>query len=825
MANKTNPFFETADQIITDGVVKGILHLYTEDAALSGNQIMLKGKQVINFGSCSYMGLEFDERLKAAAKAAIDDYGTQFAESRAYVSIRHYAELEQLLARIFDAHCVVTPTTTLGHIAALPVLVGNKDAVIVDQQAHNSIQNAAQLLKARGTHVELLRHNRMDLLEERVRQLRSKHAAIWYMADGVYSMFGDTSPVDDIYALMEQYPELHYYVDDAHGISVYGRHGRGHVLNNRPFHSKMVLAASMAKGFASGGGALLFHDAELARKVRTCGGPLITSGPMQPAALGAAVASAKIHLSEEMNDMQQELRDNIRYTRLLLQKYGMPLVSNENAAVFFVAVSLPKMGYNMIKRMLNAGYYLNLGIFPAVPIKNTGIRFTITRLHTFGQIESMVSAMATAFAEALVEEGLTMGQIYKAFKMPVPTEVAIDKAVNSVIRQALELTVTHATSIADVDKNLWDSLFVGKGSFDWEGLRMLENAFKGHSLAENNWQFDYLIVKDMLGKPVAATFATTAIYKDDMLSPAEVSAEVELKRHQDPYYLTSKVLATGSLLTEGEHFYIDYSSPLWKDAVQLILDKLAELQDQHEATAIMLRDFHGIDPLMDSFLVDNGYFRIAMPETSVADITHLSGKTDGESLRTSLSPKNRQNFSQFIARHENKFDVSIRRCAESDQELATWYQLYLNVKNNNLALNTFTLPETVFTEMGKSSGWEMIVLHVKKAFDYEGIEKAVAVAFCYRSGDTYNWMLIGLDYTYNKNYSVYRQTLYQVMRRAMQLNCQKVHLGFSAGIEKKKVGAATYPVYAYLQTRDTYNAEALAAMQVHTAFTPQKNTP
>ncbi len=814
MTNKTNQFFDTVDQIVTDGVNKGILHLYTEDMTLSGNNIMLKGRQVVNFGSCSYLGLEFDERLKLAAKSAVDDYGTQFSESRAYVSIRHYDELERLLMRLFDAHCVVTPTTTLGHIACLPVLVGNADAVIIDQQAHNSIQTAVQLLKARGVYTELLRHNRMDLLEEKIQQLRSKYRKIWYMADGVYSMFGDTSPVDDMYALMDKYAELHYYVDDAHGVSVYGLHGRGYVLNNRPFHPKMVVAASMAKGFASGGGVLLFPNAELARKVRTCGGPLITSGPMQPAALGAAIASAKIHLSAEMEEMQLELQENIRYARLLLQKHGLPLISKEEAAVFFIGVSLPKMGYNMIKRMLNAGYYLNLGIFPAVPMKNTGIRFTITRLHTFGQIEQMIATMAAEFPKALAEEGLTMAQIYKAFKMPLPEEVLLDKAVESVLAQSLDLVVTHVKSIHAVDKSLWNSMFEGRGSFDWEGLRVLEAAFQGHALKENNWQFDYLIVKDRTGKPVAATFATTALYKDDMLAPAEISAEIEMKRHADPYYLTSKVIATGSLLTEGKHFYTDQSSPLWKDAMQLIFEKLGLLQEENEASAIMLRDFHGVDQVMDSFLVDNGYFRMVMPETCMADIAHLAGKTDGESLRVSLSPKNRQSFSQFIARHENKFDVSIRQGAATDEEMAHWYQLYLNVKNRNLGLNTFALPESFFEEMGKSSAWEVIELRVKKAFDYESIEEPVAVAFCYKSGTTYNWMLVGLDYTYNKTYNVYRQTLYQVMRRAMQIQCNKVHLGFSAGIEKRKMGAIAHDTYAYMQTKDTFNLEVIAAMNV-----------
>ena len=196
---KSNTVFnDTIDQIISDGVRRGILHLYTDDNKLNDNQLTLKGKKVVNFGSCSYLGLEFDNRLKEASKAAIDCYGTQFSESRAYVSVKLYQELEELLFKIFDAPVVITPTTTLGHIANIPVLMTSADAIITDQQVHNSVNTAVKLVRAAGAHVEVLRHNRMDLLEDRIKFLRTKYQKIWYMADGIYSMFGDAAPLEQL---------------------------------------------------------------------------------------------------------------------------------------------------------------------------------------------------------------------------------------------------------------------------------------------------------------------------------------------------------------------------------------------------------------------------------------------------------------------------------------------------------------------------------------------------------------------------------------------------------------------------------------------------
>jgi len=323
------PIYETLEQIASHATKNGVIHLTTEDFKLEKNNIKINKKDYVNFGSCSYLSLEFDERIKQGAKQAIDDYGTQFSSSRAYVSPRFYDELESKLSLIFNAPTIVTPTTTLGHIAAIPVLIGPNDVVILDHQVHNSVQTAVAIVKSKGVKVEMVRHNRMDLLEEKIQNLKGEYDNIWYMADGIYSMYGDAAPLDEIYALMDRYSQFHFYVDDAHGMSCYGKHGRGYVLAEREIHNQMVMATSFAKAFATGGGALIFPNKELARKVRSFGGPMITSGPMQPSALGAAIASADIHLSGEIEELQEDLQQNIMYTNLMLKKYNLPNLAED----------------------------------------------------------------------------------------------------------------------------------------------------------------------------------------------------------------------------------------------------------------------------------------------------------------------------------------------------------------------------------------------------------------------------------------------------------------------------------------------------------------
>lgn len=800
--SKTNSFYETVDQIVTYGIEKRILHLYTSDHPFDGTKIMINGREVLNFGSCSYLGLEFDPRVKEGAIKAIQKYGTQFSESRAYVSLGSYKELEILLEQIFEAHCVITPTTTLGHIANIPVLVEDDDAVILDQQVHNSVQTAVQIVKGRGVHIELLRHNRMDLLEERIKELRGKFKRIWYMADGIYSMFGDCTPIDKVYEFLNRYPEFYFYVDDAHGMSIHGKHGRGFVLSKHQIHRKMMLTTSLNKAFASGGGLLVYGDKELARKVGTVGGPLLSSGPMQPSAIGAAIAVAKIHLNNEIIEMQERLRDNIEFTLLMLKKYRLPVISKAGAAIFFIGVSLPKLGHNIVKRMLDAGYYVNLGVFPTVPMKQTGVRFTITRLHTFKEIENMISMLAEIFPIAMIEENVTLSQIYKAFKIKMPEE----QEGISFRKQNGSLKLEHLRSIQEVDKEQWDKLFAGKGTFGWNGLAVLEKSFCENDLPEDNWLFDYLLIRDMDDNIVAASFFTTSLWKDDMLSPAVISEQVEAKRKSDPYYLTGKVICAGSLITEGEHLHVNFESSLWKEAMLLIFEKVYSLQEEYGANHIVFRDFHGIKEELDNLMADNGFFRVTMPDAHV--IEDLSWKDEVEFYH-SLSVNSRNQLRKKVLRHEDKFDVSVIGGKVSQKVLDYWYRLYLNVKEKSLELNTFPLPRKMFKTINADSHWEVIQLHLKDSY-IDDIP--CCVVFCYKSQGSYIPMIVGMDYTFNSLFGIYRQALYQVVLRAKQLGKNKIMFGFSASIEKKKLGAKVVPTFGYMHASDTFQMEVLSSI-------------
>lgn len=360
---KAEQRLQILDQMFTDAADRGLMQRNVDDEVLNGRYLRFDGTDYLNFSSCSYLGLEMDQRLKEGAAEAAMRYGTQFSSSRSYVSAPAYQELEAALEEIFEGPVMVAASTSLGHLSALPVLVHREDAVIVDQQAHHSMHLAVNQVRVQGTHVELVRHNRMDLLEERIQALRGAHRQIWYMADGVYSMFVDLAPVDDLARLLERYEQFNLYIDDSHGMSWAGRHGRGYVLDNMPSRERMVVAASLNKAFAAAGGAFVFPDAESRRKAQVCGGTMIFSGPIQPPMLGAAVASARIHLSDEIGVLQSELRERVQYCNRLFDEHGLPVIGRSEAPIRYVGMGLPRVTYNMANRLLAEGLFINVARF------------------------------------------------------------------------------------------------------------------------------------------------------------------------------------------------------------------------------------------------------------------------------------------------------------------------------------------------------------------------------------------------------------------------------------------------------------------------------
>lgn len=417
LKTKHQQMLELLDQIADTGKSLGIILQNIEDEKLNGRVVHVKGKELLNFTNCSYMGLELDSRLIAGCIDAVTRYGAQFASTRAYLSMTLYKEVEELMASIFGMPVALAQTTGMGHIANIPILVGDRDAVIMDIAVHATVQEAVSLLVERGVTIERVRHNHMNQLEERVKELSKTHEKVWYMADGIYSMFGDSAPLSDIKQLLDTYTQMYLYIDDAHGMSWTGKNGAGYVVQQLPYHPKMYLTTSLAKGFGATGGVLAFPESHNFNRVHDYGRTFIFSTQLPPPMLGAIRASAKIHLSEEINTMQAQLAASIRYFNEVAAKYDVPVLSQEITPVRFIPLGKPQTGYNMVTRMMGDGIYCSLSVFPSVSYNNTGMRIAVTRHHTKEDIERIVQSIAANLPQALSDAGSSMKEVQRFFKM------------------------------------------------------------------------------------------------------------------------------------------------------------------------------------------------------------------------------------------------------------------------------------------------------------------------------------------------------------------------------------------------------------------------
>ena len=393
MRSRHDRILDLAERRLSLGVERGVIQRRIEDKYLEGAIITLDGATLVDFSSCAYLGVNQDRRLKAGAIEAVERFGTSYSSSPTYTALGLYDQLESQLRQMTDATVAVPQTTTLAHLAALPILVGPEDLALIDSQTHDSVQLAAAALRGNGVTVETSPHNDMAALRTELDARAESYHRVWYLADGIYSMYGDTAPVAELVGLLDAFENLHMYFDDAHGFGWQGLHGRGHVLNEVPIHERMVVAAGLSKSFGTLGAVLAFGDSNAARRVRLTGGPLTFSGPVPPAALGAAVASAAIHLSDEHAERQARLIADIAACRSEIIARQLPVLSLVATPIWYIRVGGPDSVAEMVLRLMKEGYYLNAATYPAVPLGYGGIRFTQTLHHTREQTLGLLDAI------------------------------------------------------------------------------------------------------------------------------------------------------------------------------------------------------------------------------------------------------------------------------------------------------------------------------------------------------------------------------------------------------------------------------------------------
>ena len=381
------------------------------DAAGPGRAIVVNGRQVINFGSDSFLGLDQDPRVQEAVGRGLRRWGTHNGSSRAFASVRANIEAEQKLAEWLGVESVlILPSVMLANLGAIPGLVGRQDAIALDEQAHSSMQEAAKIAKAHGTKVATFAHSDPRALERTLAGLRPYRCGL-VCIDGVYSMSGRIPPMGELNAVARGGDAV-LYIDDAHGTGVLGDQGRGTVLEALGSYDNTFVIGSLSKAFSCAGGFIggpePFH-----RLLKIRCAPYIFGGPVVPSFLEAIGTVIDILRSEEYPALRARLDAAIARLTRGLAGLGLVVMGGVTPIVS-VLVGDESKTLTAGKFLFDRGYYVQSVLFPAVPYHAGVLRIQCNANHDDAAIEGLVAAFA-ALTQTMALPGTTASSPPRAF--------------------------------------------------------------------------------------------------------------------------------------------------------------------------------------------------------------------------------------------------------------------------------------------------------------------------------------------------------------------------------------------------------------------------
>jgi 7-keto-8-aminopelargonate synthetase-like enzyme len=354
-------------------------------------QIVVAGRSVINFGSDSFLGLDQDPRVQQAIVRGVAKWGAHNGASRAFASVRANLDAEEKLAAWLGTEAtLIYPSVTLANLGAIPGLVGRQDLLVVDEQAHNSIQEGARIAKANGVRVVTFSHCNPIALEKVLDEAGSYRAAL-VAIDGVYSMSGELPPLAELNEVcLERKAVL--YVDDAHGTGVIGRQGRGTVLDALGSYDNVFVVGSLSKGFSCAGG-FIGCTAEMKYLLKMRSNTYIFGGPVTPPYLEAICAVCDILMSDEYAVLCGRLKANLARLRAGLVRLGLDVQGGETP-ILSVLVGGEEETLNAGNFLFEQGFYVQSVTFPAVPYHAGVLRIQVNANHLPSSIDALLDAMA-----------------------------------------------------------------------------------------------------------------------------------------------------------------------------------------------------------------------------------------------------------------------------------------------------------------------------------------------------------------------------------------------------------------------------------------------
>ena len=370
----------------------GIYPYFRAITSKQGTEVEMDGHKVLMFGSNAYTGLTGDPRIIEAAKQALDKYGSGCAGSRFLNgTLDLHVQLEKELAEFVrkdDTLCFSTGFSV--NQGVLAMVVGRGDYIICDDRDHASIVDGRRLSFAKQLHYK---HNDMEDLESILKTL-PEDAVKLIVVDGVFSMEGDLAKLPEIVKLKHKY-NCSVMVDEAHGIGVFGKQGRGVCDHFGLTDDVDLIMGTFSKSLASIGG-FIASDADTINFLRHTCRSYIFSASNTPAATAAALEA--LHILENEPERIDNLWKVTRYALNRFREEGFEIGETESPIIPLYVHDVDKT-FLVTKLAFDAGVFINPVIPPACAPQDTLVRLALMATHTEEQVERGVQILKKIFKE------------------------------------------------------------------------------------------------------------------------------------------------------------------------------------------------------------------------------------------------------------------------------------------------------------------------------------------------------------------------------------------------------------------------------------------
>ena len=364
----------------------GLYPYFTEIASAQETEVMIEGRKILMLGSNSYLGLTCHPKVKEAAIAALEKYGTGCAGSRFLNgTLDIHRQLEERLAAFFRKEAALVFSTGFqANLGAISALVGKNDTVLIDRLDHASIIDGTRLSFGK---IKKFTHGDMDDLERVLSRCGENGKLI--VIDGIFSMEGDIAPLPRIVELAREY-NARVLVDDAHSVGVLGKTGRGTAEHFGLEDEVDLIMITFSKSLASIGGCVAGTESVI-HYLKHFARSLIFSASLPPSAV--ATVTACLDIVEQEPERRFRLWD---ITHKMLQGFkaaGFHTGDSETPIIPIFIGDLEK-AFLMRKLLFDAGIFVNPVVPPAVPPEQTLIRTSFMATHTDEQLDFALETFA-----------------------------------------------------------------------------------------------------------------------------------------------------------------------------------------------------------------------------------------------------------------------------------------------------------------------------------------------------------------------------------------------------------------------------------------------